>query len=417
VKAWAQRYYGCPTVLGVELENQGGSGTALSHWEKRTTMNEYMTGTASRNPVFSELTLSLLEDTGWYKANFSLAGQLLWGQGMGCEFTNQGCNNWPTDYNGYFCTDNNKDGCTSDYQAKGECQISSATNVPTMYQYFSDPTLIGSYDLPDYCPLTWGYSNGWCFDSGAATKSIFNMGETFSANSRCFSSSLAKDLIVAGTTAAACYETYCTGPDELRVKIGGYYYLCPAGANIKIIDFGGTLSCPRRVEQICGSINGTLAGSTSGTYPGADPGWPVFTAISPNKGNIGLRVNITGKNFLAGSQVIVGDPLDDVVVVSSTLITGVIPSSDRFKNPANIIEQAVSVIIVDPKGRSTVGYDTFTIKVTINKTFFKNAAEYLKDKWFVTTAIVVAIVLTCLCCGYCCYRQKGKAREAGTERA
>jgi hypothetical protein len=70
-----------------------------------------------------------------------------------------------------------------------------------------------------------------------------------------------------------------------------------------------------------------------------------------------------GKNFLAGSQVIVGDPLDDVVVVSSTLITGLIPSSDRFKNPANIIEQAVSVIIVDPKGRSTVGYDTFTIKV------------------------------------------------------
>jgi hypothetical protein len=43
-------------------------------------MNEYMTGTASRNPVFSELTLSVLEDTGWYRANYSLAGQLLWGQ-------------------------------------------------------------------------------------------------------------------------------------------------------------------------------------------------------------------------------------------------------------------------------------------------------------------------------------------------
>ena len=118
VVAWAQRYYGCPTVLGVELEDQGGQGTEGSHWEKRTTMNEYMTGTASRNPVFSELTLSLLEDTGWYRANYSLAGQLLWGQGMGCDFTNRACSNWPSSYNGYFCSDNSKQGCTADYQAK-----------------------------------------------------------------------------------------------------------------------------------------------------------------------------------------------------------------------------------------------------------------------------------------------------------
>ena len=31
----AQAHFGCPTLSGVELENQGGSGTMLSHWEKR----------------------------------------------------------------------------------------------------------------------------------------------------------------------------------------------------------------------------------------------------------------------------------------------------------------------------------------------------------------------------------------------
>jgi hypothetical protein len=211
VAAWAQRYYGCPTVEGVEVENQGGAGTELSHWEKRTTMNEYMTGTASRNPVFSELTLALLEDTGWYVANYSLAGQLLWGQGMGCNFTNQSCDKWPTSYNGYFCTSNGKEICTSDYQAKGSCEISSATNVPSIYQYFSDPSEIGSIDLPDYCPVTWGYDNGWCFDPASVTEGIVDMGESFTQNSRCFTASLAKGLSLAGPTNPACYETYCTG--------------------------------------------------------------------------------------------------------------------------------------------------------------------------------------------------------------
>ena len=28
-------HFNCPTLGGVELENQGGSGTAGSHWEKR----------------------------------------------------------------------------------------------------------------------------------------------------------------------------------------------------------------------------------------------------------------------------------------------------------------------------------------------------------------------------------------------
>lgn len=31
-----------------------------------------MTGTHTQNPVYSRLTLALLEDSGWYKANYSL---------------------------------------------------------------------------------------------------------------------------------------------------------------------------------------------------------------------------------------------------------------------------------------------------------------------------------------------------------
>lgn len=31
----ARRHFNCPILEGMELENQGGTGTELNHWEKR----------------------------------------------------------------------------------------------------------------------------------------------------------------------------------------------------------------------------------------------------------------------------------------------------------------------------------------------------------------------------------------------
>uniref|UniRef100_A0A914REA0 Leishmanolysin-like peptidase n=1 Tax=Parascaris equorum TaxID=6256 RepID=A0A914REA0_PAREQ len=61
------------TLEGAELENQGGDGTALTHWEKRLFENEAMTGTHTQNPVYSRITLALLEDSGWYRADYRFA--------------------------------------------------------------------------------------------------------------------------------------------------------------------------------------------------------------------------------------------------------------------------------------------------------------------------------------------------------
>ena len=80
-------HFGCPTLQGVELENQGGPGTAMDHWEQRILgvsatieliilqqqeyniiflfiQNEAMTGVFTFNPVFSNLTLAALYDSG-----------------------------------------------------------------------------------------------------------------------------------------------------------------------------------------------------------------------------------------------------------------------------------------------------------------------------------------------------------------
>lgn len=53
-----------------------------------------MTGTHTQNPVYSRITLALMEDTGWYKANYSMAQTLNWGKNLGCEFVKKSCKDW-----------------------------------------------------------------------------------------------------------------------------------------------------------------------------------------------------------------------------------------------------------------------------------------------------------------------------------
>ncbi|KAF3827469.1 hypothetical protein GH733_002955 [Mirounga leonina] len=60
----ARKHFNCPILEGMELENQGGMGTELNHWEKRLLENEAMTGSHTQNRVFSRITLALMEDTG-----------------------------------------------------------------------------------------------------------------------------------------------------------------------------------------------------------------------------------------------------------------------------------------------------------------------------------------------------------------
>lgn len=53
-----------------------------------------MTGTHTQNPIISRITLALMEDTGWYKANYSMAGQMSWGRNLGCDFVMKSCKDW-----------------------------------------------------------------------------------------------------------------------------------------------------------------------------------------------------------------------------------------------------------------------------------------------------------------------------------
>jgi leishmanolysin-like peptidase len=94
VREEARKHFNCSILEGAELEDQGGEGTALTHWEKRILENEAMTGTHTQSPVFSRITLALMEDSGWYRANYSMASPLSWGKNLGCNFVMKSCKDW-----------------------------------------------------------------------------------------------------------------------------------------------------------------------------------------------------------------------------------------------------------------------------------------------------------------------------------
>eukprot|EP01060_Flectonema_neradi_P003059 TRINITY_DN1191_c0_g2_i2.p2 TRINITY_DN1191_c0_g2~~TRINITY_DN1191_c0_g2_i2.p2 ORF type:complete len:358 (+),score=59.48 TRINITY_DN1191_c0_g2_i2:48-1121(+) len=78
----ARAHFGCDTLDGLLLENQGGSGTLGSHWEKRVMGYEMMTGVGTHfiDNVLSDITLAYFEDTGVYDVDYTAAKKVLVGE-------------------------------------------------------------------------------------------------------------------------------------------------------------------------------------------------------------------------------------------------------------------------------------------------------------------------------------------------
>lgn len=97
-------------------------------------MNEIMTGSVDTRSVVSKMTLALLEDSGWYQANYSMADRLDWGRNQGTEFVTSPCNLWK---GAYHCNTTQLSGCTYNREAEGYCPIVSYSgDLPQWARYF-----------------------------------------------------------------------------------------------------------------------------------------------------------------------------------------------------------------------------------------------------------------------------------------
>ncbi|MDD9341147.1 MAG: leishmanolysin-related zinc metalloendopeptidase [Providencia heimbachae] len=85
VLRYARWHYGCPTLTGVMLENYGGRDLTNSHWHRRTAKEELMAPVLSLTEAYTGLTIAAMEDTGFYKGDYSKAEPMRWGRNVGCR--------------------------------------------------------------------------------------------------------------------------------------------------------------------------------------------------------------------------------------------------------------------------------------------------------------------------------------------
>ncbi|EKF98259.1 surface protease GP63, putative, partial [Trypanosoma cruzi] len=126
VQAKAQAHFGCESLEGMELEDEGGPREkAIPHWKERHARDELMAPTVGAG-YYTALTMAVFADMRYYRVNWSMAEPMSWGRSTGCDFLADKCNttdNLAVKYPHMFCDDSDKKTlrCTSDRRHVGTC--------------------------------------------------------------------------------------------------------------------------------------------------------------------------------------------------------------------------------------------------------------------------------------------------------
>jgi len=252
----AKAAFGCDTLIGLELENGGGSGTTLAHWDKRLMMNDFMTGQASPYPVYSDITLAAFEDSGWYTIDYAYTDQITFGKGRGCSFFTTKCVVNGVAQFPEFCDTQSENLCDSFHTKKAGCQVYTySAALPTNYQYFSDLKMGGSDQLADFCPYVFAYNNGDCTGRSKTATDLLPaaLGEKACENCRCFTGTYIKSgySMSGDPNHSGCHEVICAN-GVASMKLGTTTVQCPvAGGQVNNIPgYSGFVTCPAYAE-IC----------------------------------------------------------------------------------------------------------------------------------------------------------------------
>lgn len=152
-----------------------------------------MTASQSMQPKVSNITLALLEGTGWYKPDYSLSTPLLWGHKQGCEFVDKLCIDNSTKKPNFeeFCNNLGQMSCTLDRRYKASCSVEPSSGLPSYssWNYFSG--ILAKDTFADNCPypvIDLSYSD--CY---YMKKSSLLYDEAVGVDSRCFEGTLVKE--------------------------------------------------------------------------------------------------------------------------------------------------------------------------------------------------------------------------------
>jgi len=135
-----RQHFNCPTIEGIQLEDQGEEAVAGNHWEPRYMLGDYMISMDYSEKVISDITLAFFEDTGYYKVNYYTGGLFRFGKNQGCKFFEKECvteNGEKTEFSNEFCTEPGMSFCSSGHLSKGSCSVFSPANYCPVSQWYS----------------------------------------------------------------------------------------------------------------------------------------------------------------------------------------------------------------------------------------------------------------------------------------
>ncbi|KAL7469167.1 hypothetical protein ACHAXS_009429 [Conticribra weissflogii] len=265
----ARNQFDCQELNGAQLENQptGDNSCTGDHWDERMFYPESLSGVISPTTnVLSPVTLAILEDSGWYKANYTKSHVSPWGHSVGCDFVSSPClvgggngrdGTLPSYSRGFFCNKASSRACSPTYTHKMACTMidysTRGTYLPDpQFQMFSNPSIGGPREA-DYCPVYGSVYSGLkaeeldCRipDNQDAINVIYS--EEYSENSMCFETTSGE---------GRCYRAQCIYDDfNLKLQVDGKWYTCNEDfEQIEVSTlsgaFGTTVTCPR-LSSVC----------------------------------------------------------------------------------------------------------------------------------------------------------------------
>ncbi|KEG10866.1 putative surface protease GP63, putative,metallopeptidase [Trypanosoma grayi] len=249
----AKEHYNCTRAIGIELEDEGETGTAVMHFERRNARDELMSPIVSTG-YYTALTMAVFEDTGHYRANWGMEEPMSWGRDAGCEFLEEKCvKDGHTKYPDMFCTDENPKLllCTPDRLSLGVCNVTKyPAPVEAQYRYFNDELKSGPDDwLMDYCPIILRPGEAyWCATGDQNTVPS----SRFGVDSMCLrGESLVMDKKPAGDV---CAQVRCHNNRTVEVRYAGDddWHPCAEGNKLKPTKTftEGFIVCPE-YDEVC----------------------------------------------------------------------------------------------------------------------------------------------------------------------
>ena len=252
----ARQHFNCATITGVPLEDQGGQGSAGSHWEARYMLGDYMISTNYIDNVISDITLALFEDSGLYDVDYYSGGLFKYGKNKGCTFLNNKCIVNGSPISEEFCVTPLQPMCSQSRTSKAYCGIYQYSSVPSKYQYFSNPNY-GGFLPVNYCPVANARDSETAYypsncKIGTSTLAS-DYGEEFGSNSFCFLSSLLPfSSSQTSNYQSICYRVTCNSSSkQIILNIGSSTVTCPTnGGDLTPSGFKGSVTCPKYTD-IC----------------------------------------------------------------------------------------------------------------------------------------------------------------------